>query len=198
MLAISITRLLRLIPKGSARQFAVAPGVLDPAVGKRGEVGVLAEDVLGRYELRELHQETLLAHVRVQRVIGLHLVKLRGRDVRLAQRRHPQVGERVAERLAAEAAVHHVSSIESAGISAGVNHGLHRADRELMHDRPHARRGPSRRAQDCGGQTCFKSSFPTALPAYDSTSNDNIRAQAPGTCPDLKLRGRTCAGAHLT
>ena len=73
-----MTRLLRADTEAGTHQLAVVPGVLDPAVGIGGEVGVLAEDLLRSYELLQLHQEAVLAHVRVQRVEGLHLVELRG------------------------------------------------------------------------------------------------------------------------
>jgi hypothetical protein len=50
----------------------IAPRVLHPAVRERGEVGVLGEDLAGRDELLQLHEEAVLADVRAQRVERLH------------------------------------------------------------------------------------------------------------------------------
>ena len=57
-----------------------------------------------RDELLQLHQEAVLADLRVQREKRLHVVELMGGDVRLAQRAQPQVDEGVAQRRAAKAA----------------------------------------------------------------------------------------------
>ncbi len=127
-------------------QFAVAPRMLNPAVGEGGEVRVLAEDVLGSNELRELHQQAVLADVGVQRIIRLHLVKLCSGDVRLTQRRHSQIGERMAERLAAEAAVQHMFHRLNSGprMVLGVHHtdgSLYTASRAGASDRCSPRRG---------------------------------------------------------
>ena len=78
--------------------------VRDPGVGVRREVGVLGEDVLRRHELLELHQQAVLADLRVERIERLHRVGAVGRHVALAQRRHAEVDERVAQRRRAEAA----------------------------------------------------------------------------------------------
>ena len=65
---------------------SVVPGVLDPAVGERGEIGVLGEDVLGADVLLELHQPAVPAHQNPQRIEGLHRVQLVGPEIALAQR----------------------------------------------------------------------------------------------------------------
>ena len=74
-----------------------ALGVRHPRVAVRREVGVVAEDVLGRDVRRQLDQQALRADPDVQRVEGLALVELVGREVALARRRHAEVDERVGE-----------------------------------------------------------------------------------------------------
>ena len=74
----------------------VDPAVLDPAIGVRGKVGVVAEDVLGAHVGLELDQKTLAADVGVERVERLHLVELVATHVAFAKRRHPQVHESMA------------------------------------------------------------------------------------------------------
>ena len=55
-------------------------------------------------ELLELHEQAALADLRVQRIEGLHRVDALGRHVALAERRHAEVDEGVAQRGCAEAA----------------------------------------------------------------------------------------------
>ena len=68
------------------RQVDVVACVTDPRVGVRREVGVVAEDVLGRDVGRQLHQQAGRADAHVQRVERLALVELgpRGRSSRTA------------------------------------------------------------------------------------------------------------------
>ena len=79
-------------------------GVLDPGVGEGREVRVLAEDLVGRHVLGQLDQEAVAADPDVERVEGLHLVELGGRQEPLAQRRCPEIDERGREGHAAQAA----------------------------------------------------------------------------------------------
>ena len=74
----------------------VDAAVLDPAIRVRGEVRVVAEDVLGADVRLELDQETLAADVDVERVERLHLVELVATHVAFAERRHSQIHEGVA------------------------------------------------------------------------------------------------------
>jgi hypothetical protein len=94
----------RIQAKARDRHVDVPPRVLDPGVRVRREVGVLAEDVLRRDELLELHEQARGAHADVERIEALHRPELLGRDVALTQRGHAQVDERVAQRLGAETA----------------------------------------------------------------------------------------------
>jgi hypothetical protein len=80
-------------------------GVVHPAVGVGGEVGVVGrEDLLRRDVGRQLHEQAAVADPDVERVGGLRLVELVGPQVALARRRHPQVDERAHERRRAQAA----------------------------------------------------------------------------------------------
>jgi hypothetical protein len=65
-------------------------GVLHPGVGEGREVRVLAEDLVGRHVLGQLDQQAAAADPDVERVEGLHLVELGGRQEPLAQRRRPR------------------------------------------------------------------------------------------------------------
>src|SRR5947207_3133852 len=83
---------------------AVDARVLDPTRGVGREIGVLAEDVVGADVLLQLHQEALVANERVQWIVRLHLVELRGGQKALAQRRHAEIDEGVPDRGLAEPA----------------------------------------------------------------------------------------------
>ena len=74
---------------------AVGAGVLDPAVRKRGEVGVFGEDLLRRHELVQLRQFAVVADEGVERVERLHLQEILLRHEALAERRHAEIGEAV-------------------------------------------------------------------------------------------------------
>ena len=80
-------------PKPFAHLVDVAARVFDPARRIRREVRILGEDLVWSDEFLQLHQETRIAHIRMQRIERLHLLQLIGRDVRLAQGRHPEVDE---------------------------------------------------------------------------------------------------------
>ena len=56
----------------SSHSRGIRLGVAQPDIGIRREVQVVGEDVLGRLERLELHQQTALADVDVQRVMRLH------------------------------------------------------------------------------------------------------------------------------
>ncbi len=84
---------VRTEPKPIAHLVDVAARVFDPARRIRREVCVVGEDLVRRDEFLQLHQETRITHIRMQRIERLHLVQLVGRDVRLAQGRHPEIDE---------------------------------------------------------------------------------------------------------
>ena len=80
-------------------------GVRDPGVRVRREVGVLGEDLLGGDELLELDEQAALADAGVERIERLHRAEAVGGHVGLAQGRHAEVDERVAQVGAAESAL---------------------------------------------------------------------------------------------
>ncbi len=78
--------------------------VFEPASRVRREVGVVAKDLLRRFEEFELHEQAGFAHVGVQRIerfAGTEFVRL-GEAV--GRRREPEVDERHGKRMAARAA----------------------------------------------------------------------------------------------
>ena len=85
-------------------RLGIGLGVREPRVRVGGEVGVVAEDLLRRLELLQLHQEALLAHPGVQRIEALHAVEVSRLEVRVRGRRHAEIGKGQLERGAAEAA----------------------------------------------------------------------------------------------
>ena len=85
-------------PEALDHRLGVAPRVLDPRVGVGGEVRVLGEDVLGRHELRDLDEPAPLARADVERVEGLGLLELLGREHGLAERRLAEVDDGQLER----------------------------------------------------------------------------------------------------
>ena len=91
-------------PEPRHHAVGVLPAVLQPGVGERREVGVVAEDVLGAFELVELHQQAAIADVDVQRVERFLLVQVFGANERVRQRREAEIDERAGDRLAAQAA----------------------------------------------------------------------------------------------
>ncbi len=56
------------------------PGVLDPGVGVRREVGVVGEDLLGRHDVVDLHQPARRAEAGAQRIPLLLASRCRARD----------------------------------------------------------------------------------------------------------------------
>ena len=80
----------------------VSARMLDPGVGVGGEVGVLGEDLVGRHELRDLHEPALLAGTDVERVERFALLQLLGPEHRLAERRLAEVDDGQLERRVAE------------------------------------------------------------------------------------------------
>ena len=79
--------------------------MLDPRVGVRREVRVLAEDLVGRDERRQLREPAVRADPDVERVERLHLLEPVRREEALAERRLPEVDDRQLEGRAAGAAV---------------------------------------------------------------------------------------------
>ena len=65
--------------------------VADPTVGIRGEVGVLREGVLRRDQCRDLQQQAVLTHAKVQRIRRLRRVEFVGGEELLARRCGAQV-----------------------------------------------------------------------------------------------------------
>jgi hypothetical protein len=82
----------------------IGPGMRKPAVGIGRQVRVLGEDPIRAHVLLHLDQEAPITHVDTQRIEGLHRRQTLGRHVALAQRRHAEVDEGVAQRCGAEAA----------------------------------------------------------------------------------------------
>ena len=89
-------------PEAVDHRLAVDACMLDPGVGKGGEVCVLPEDLLSGDVCLELHEQAVVADAHVQRIEVLDAVELVGGQERLAQRRHAQVDERARERAAAD------------------------------------------------------------------------------------------------
>jgi len=87
-----------------AHRLRIAARMRDPAIRVGGQVSVVTEDVGGADEFLELDEEAVAAHIHMERVERLRLMPLRFGDIRLAQRRHPQVDERRVHRAAAESA----------------------------------------------------------------------------------------------
>src|SRR5690606_28497518 len=84
---------------------AVPLGVRDPAGRVGGKVGVFPADGLRADILLQLDQEAALADKHVQREVRLHRVQPITGKKALAERRHPEINERVLEGAAAQAAV---------------------------------------------------------------------------------------------
>ena len=98
---------VRAEPEALDHRLHVVARVSDPGIRVGREVCVLREDLLRRHELLELYEQALLADPNVERVEGLHRPKpLRG-NVALAERRHAEVDEGVAQGRRAEAAAGH-------------------------------------------------------------------------------------------
>ena len=91
-------------PEPRHHAVGVLPAVLQPGVGERREVGVVAEDVLGALELVELHEQAAITDVDVQRVERFLLVQVFGANERVRQRREAEIDERAGDGLAAQAA----------------------------------------------------------------------------------------------
>ncbi len=82
----------------------VAACVLDPRVREGREVDVVLEDVLGRGELPELHQQAAAAHAGVQRETRLLAREILLGDERVRERREPEIDERLRQGSRAEPA----------------------------------------------------------------------------------------------
>src|SRR5437762_14127181 len=67
--------------------------MLEPAVGVRREIRVLAENLLRAHVLFQLGQKTAFADVDVERIERLHLIRLLRTHVTLAQGRHAEIHE---------------------------------------------------------------------------------------------------------
>ena len=94
----------RVEPESLDRHLDVPARVLDPRVGVRGEVRVLAEDRIRRDELLELHEQADVTHLGMERIERLHRGDAFRRHVALAERRHAEIDERAPKRRGAEAA----------------------------------------------------------------------------------------------
>ena len=73
----------------------VLPGVLEPRLRIRREIGILGEDRLGPHVLLQLDEEAPLADEYVQRIEGSIWFSWSCAQVTLAERRHAEVHERV-------------------------------------------------------------------------------------------------------
>src|SRR6267154_4301636 len=76
--------------------------MLEPAVGVRREIGVLAENLLRAHVLLQLGQKTAFADVDVERIERLHLIRLLRAHVTLAQGGHAEIHERMLQLGSAE------------------------------------------------------------------------------------------------
>ena len=100
MLAISTTRLSRAQTALANEPLGDRRGVLQHRVGERGEVDVVAEELLGRHRLGDLHQRAVRAEDQIERVGRLGLGELLGGEQRVGQRRVAQRQDGLQARLA--------------------------------------------------------------------------------------------------
>ena len=91
-------------PEPRLHDGAIVGGVADPARRVGRKIGILAEDAGGRDVLPELDKAAGAADQHPQRVERLHLVEPRRWQEVLAQGRHAEVEDQVAQRRAAGAA----------------------------------------------------------------------------------------------
>ncbi len=77
--------------------------VAQPGIGERREIQVIGEDGLRRCEFLELHQETVLTDIGVQRIVRLHCVELFRRQETIRQRRPAEIDEAARQCGGAEA-----------------------------------------------------------------------------------------------
>src|SRR6266699_4092702 len=78
--------------------------MLEPAIGVRREIGVLAENLLRAHVLLQLGQKTLSADVDVERIKRFHLIRFLRTYIAFAERRHTEVDKGVTELRPAEPA----------------------------------------------------------------------------------------------
>src|SRR5262249_29388918 len=71
--------------------FDIGFGMLEPRFRIGGEIGIVAKNMVGAFKFLELHQEAAFAHINVQRIKALDLIKLRRFQPRLSKGRLTQV-----------------------------------------------------------------------------------------------------------
>ena len=95
--------------------------MFDPAIGIRGKIRVLGEDIGGRDVLFQLHEKALLTHPGVQREERLHMVELVRFNMRLTQRRHAEIDEARVKRVAAKPAACSIGPIGNGDFNRGIH-----------------------------------------------------------------------------
>ena len=153
----------------------------------RREVGVVAEDLVRRLELLELHEHALAADPRVQRVERLHRVAAVGRQVGVRHRRHAEVGEHRLERRGAESAgrSHRAERVEKRSIWSSVTVRTSSPADE--------RRVPARRSPPAPAPRSHAGRQPSSVRAFVESSA-RWRASCgcgPGSISQLQLRPAT-------
>ncbi len=76
-------------------QLRVTLAVLEPAVRIGRKISIVAEEFLRARNLVQLYQEAFAADIGVQRVCRFRRLQIFSPDIRVRQRRHAQVAERV-------------------------------------------------------------------------------------------------------
>src|SRR5436190_16446100 len=85
--------------------------MLEPARGVGREVRVVGEDLLGRHDLLDLHEQALAADARMERIAGLVAgLELIACEVRVRERLGPEVEQRLPELSSTGSAGDHASS----------------------------------------------------------------------------------------
>ena len=67
--------------------------MLQPCVRKRGQIGIVCENLMWSLKLLKLDQKTAFADEAPKGVEGLHLVQLGGLQVGIGKGRHTQINE---------------------------------------------------------------------------------------------------------
>src|ERR1035438_322227 len=78
--------------------------MLEPRVGKRGEIRVVAENILCAFILFQLNEEAVLADVDVERIVNLAAMEVSSLRISFTQRRQSQVNKGSLQARPAESA----------------------------------------------------------------------------------------------
>ena len=95
---------VRIEREAAARHFAVLGRMRQPIIGVGREVDVVAEQLLRRHVIVQLHEFAALAHLRTQRIALLVARRVHRLEKCVRGRLHPQIGHRHREPAAARAA----------------------------------------------------------------------------------------------